>query len=84
MPKISQREARRLQKRVAQLESELSNQRHVWACDWPGGVHIASQDSVNGTAGIVRTARKLGHAVVVVARDNGELLFYGLPLGQQR
>ena len=42
MAKISQREARQLRKRVAELERQISNQRHAWAAEWPGGVHLCS------------------------------------------
>jgi tRNA G18 (ribose-2'-O)-methylase SpoU len=67
---ISQREARRLRKRVADLATILAGQRNLWRTDYPGGVHLDTI-SVNGTeAAIVRTARALGHACVVI---NGSL-----------
>lgn len=79
--KISQREARRLRRRVQQLETAEIKRRSAWSSEYPGGVNICnilySQDDFHAVA--IRTARKLGHAVVVVERS-GELNFMALPL----
>lgn len=77
--KISQREARRLRKRVEELERVLADQRISWARDFPGGTNIGSVDSVSATAGKVGVARKLAHAVVAV-NDGDKLMLYALPL----
>jgi hypothetical protein len=78
---ISQREARRLKKRVEALEGMLSRQRSQWGAEYPGGVQIASagypKDSAVNVA--VTTARKLRHAVVALA-DETTVRFYALPL----
>ncbi|MCC7126435.1 MAG: hypothetical protein IT178_16415 [Acidobacteria bacterium] len=37
---ISQREAHRLRKRVAELERLIDEQHRDWSRDWPGGTHI--------------------------------------------
>ena len=42
MAHISQREARRLLKRVTELERKESTRANAWVSDWPGGVHIAT------------------------------------------
>ena len=80
--KISQREARKLRKRVVALEHELEVQRRVWSQEYIGGVEIGSivwesRDDPRVTA--VRTARKLNHAVVVVGNDGGTLRLIALP-----
>lgn len=81
MAAISQREARRLRKRVQELEELLTRERRTWGAEYPGGVNIASaaygKDTTVNAA--VMTARKLGHAVVCVA-DDASVRFYALPL----
>lgn len=82
---ISQREARALRKRVAELERERDEQRNRWANFFPGGTHIgtllAQRDWLRGR---IEGARMLGHAVVVTAPNNdGNLEFYALPLGSK-
>ena len=80
--KISQTEARKLRRRVAELEGVLDRQRRRWASDYPGGVEICSArfDSENALPVAVRTARSLGHAVVVIASNEGYVRFQALPL----
>jgi len=70
--KISQREAHRLKKRVAQLESERRNMRNAWASEWRGGwINIERLAfGVESFAKII-TARKLGHAVILLPEGNG-------------
>lgn len=81
--KISQREARRLRKRVQVLQEAENARRRTWAQDYPGGVEIARTEWQTHEAipTAVRTARKLGHAVVVMGADStGLLRFIALPL----
>lgn len=80
--KISQREARRLRNRVTDLESQIQGQRRVWSQDYlPGGVDIANVVWLPSDSQVVaiRTARKLGHAVVAVGNDTGTIRFIALP-----
>lgn len=82
MSKISQREARRLQQRVEELEKTINDQHRSWSSSYPGGTHIASQAFTAETdflPAIVKVSRQLGHAVVVV-NDGARLMFYGLRL----
>ena len=80
---ISQREARRLKKEVAQLTSRLEGQNRRWSSEWPGGVNF-SRLLIGGESqavGRIQTARALGHAVVVLPSSDGkELLFYAIKL----
>lgn len=78
--RISQREARRLKKRVAELELVLTAQRSTYSQVWPGGVDIG-RHTFTGTAvpEIVRTARRLGHAVVAVGDETDTIRFIALP-----
>ena len=79
---ISQREARRLRKRVTLLEALLRDQRSRSLMDYPRGVNIASDGRFTSQDNIpvaIRTARKCGHVVVVTERDNGDLYYYALP-----
>lgn len=78
---ISQTDARRYKRRVEELEAVLDAQRASWTHEYPGGVHIATETGVStDTATSIKTARKLGHAVVAVQRMSGEVIFYALPL----
>jgi hypothetical protein len=76
---ISQREARQLRKRVAELEERDSQHMRSWTADYIGGVNIANLDM--GTNEFVpvaiRTARALGHPVVVTCTD-GRVRFFGV------
>jgi hypothetical protein len=79
---ITQREARALKARVAELERREENRRGNWFNDYPGGHHIGSHTVSDITAAKIRTARLLKHAVVVTNGNVGELNFYALPLAK--
>lgn len=79
---ISQREARALKKRVAELEDAEDRRRNAWIYDYPGGVHIGSMAADLDDRTKVIVARKLGHAVVCVAAD-GVIRLYALPLSSR-
>lgn len=78
--KISQREARRLRKRVAELEKRNEQNASAWAREYIGGVHVATVGVSDVNHAICRAARKLGHALVAVPGDNGkwELSLYAV------
>lgn len=82
MAPISQREARRLMKRVAALEQVEARRRNAWATEWPGGVEIARVRLEADAAASVRTARKLSHAVVALEAD-GVVRFIACPLPEE-
>lgn len=86
MSKISQVEARRLRKRVQQLESMERERRMRYARDYPGGVNIATStysSAEDFLPAVVNNSRQLGHAVVVVA-DGRVLRFYAIPHPEQK
>jgi hypothetical protein len=76
--KISQREARQLRKRVAELEKINEQNASAWARDYVGGVNIDTIPVKDVEWHIISTARKLGHAVVVLPTDNFKLLLYAV------
>jgi hypothetical protein len=82
--RISQREARRLRKRVSELELAEDKRRRSWASEWPGGVEVASckwnRDDVVPVA--IRTARRLGHGVVALENNDGLVRFVALQLAK--
>lgn len=78
MKKISQREARRLRKRVAKLEREKMLNASAWCREYIGGVNIDTITVHSTDWAIISTARKLGHAVVVLPGDNSSLLVYAV------
>ncbi len=81
--KISQREARRLQRQVRQLLSEQEMQRRTWARAYPGGTHLGTLTVERGyLVGRIEAARMLGYAVVVTENDDGRLALYALPHGK--
>lgn len=79
--KISQAEARRLRRRVAELEKAENDRRNRWSLDYPEGAHLGSvrRDS-DWLTGRIDAARMLGHAVVVTQEENATIRFYALPL----
>jgi hypothetical protein len=78
--KISQREARRLRKRVAELEAGIRQQRAAYSQTWIGGVDIGRHEFTGYyLPAIVRTARRLGHAVVAVGDETDTIRFIALP-----
>ena len=77
--KISQREARRLRKRVSELERIDAGRKARWSSDYPGGTNIDTLHVSETEWFIVRTAKALGHAVVVVPGNKPELRVYGIP-----
>lgn len=84
MATISQREARRLRKKVAAMERLERDRNSAWSQEWPMGKHIGrvqlSADSF--IVGAVKTARLLGHAVVCSVNDGGMVNFHAMPLSQ--
>jgi hypothetical protein len=81
MSHISRREARRLKKRVEELEKILDEQKRSWAREWPGGVHLGTIDCTHKDYDTkVLVARKLGHAVVLTHHNTDKLEMYALPL----
>lgn len=81
--KISQREAKRLRARVLDLESAAAKRLNAWSHEWPGGVNVDTVSVKPTEFHIASTARKLGHAVVVVPRLSGndyQFLVYACPL----
>jgi len=81
---ISQREARALKRRVAELEADEDRRRNAWADIYPGGVNIATLTIPDNTRSAVHTARLLRHAVVVTLNNNGTLCLHALPLGSRK
>lgn len=82
--KISQREARRLRKRVEQLERDERDRRSAYVSSWPGGVNIDSFTIDEASFAKIDTARKLSHAVVVTTDNRLQLRFYALPLPAEK
>lgn len=78
--KISQREAKRLQKRVAVLEDVIIGQRNRYLAQFPHGFHIGTiTRERDNLAGRIEAARILGHAVIVTEQNTGTLEFYAMP-----
>jgi hypothetical protein len=76
--KISQREARRLKKRVRELEDQQARRARQWSSEYPGGVHIDTIRITNAEACIIETAQKLGNAIVVKSAGNDQIYVYGV------
>lgn len=74
---ISQREAKRLQRRVASLEAQIRLEHATYGRDYPGGINIATLELDAIAAGILKTAQLLRHPIVVVY-ENGVARIYAL------
>ena len=80
MKSISQREARRLKKRVEDLERAERARFDRWGGDYPGGVHLGSWTTEKDWFyGSLQTAQKLSHVLVAKIRESGEIRFYAVP-----
>lgn len=82
MSRISQREARRLRKRVQELEDRERQRLSAWGGGYPGGVHLASRQIETGEwfFGALKTARRLGCALVATISDSGQINYYAVKL----
>ena len=78
---ISQREARRLKKQVEALQRQIKGQRERWTGDYIGvEIGRVEWEPLDAIPVALRTARKLGHAVVAIgSADNGHVRFVALP-----
>ncbi len=85
--RISQREARAAITRVRELEARESMYRNSWHHPWPQGEYLGAVtwEAPALVAEAACTARKLGHAVVVVAVDTRkEVRLYAVPLAPHK
>lgn len=78
--KISQREARRLKKRVAELEDVERRRLNNWSREWPQGIHLCTLRLQPEHAAVLRTALKLKHFVVVKFDGEVDAMFYASQL----
>lgn len=78
--RISQREARRLRKRVQDLERAEESRRYAWASEWPGGTHLEDLNLSAVSAAKVYTARRLGCAIVGMCVGEETLRLVAVPL----
>jgi single-strand DNA-binding protein len=78
--KISQRAARRLQKRVAELEGRLSGLRRAWIRDYPGGVHLGTVHVCVEQFAAFHTASRLGFPLVATMPNSGAIELYAMKL----
>lgn len=83
--KITQIEAWNLFHKVRHYEQQEEQRGNAWASEWPMGTHIgqAQFNADSALVGSIRTARKLKHAVVVVAKESGLIEFMAMPLVQR-
>lgn len=77
--KIGQREARRLRKRVDDLEEQRKNERAAWARSYPGGKNLGEMTlAADWFRGRLEAAQILEHPIVVVM-EGAKCKFYALP-----
>lgn len=77
MKKIGRRQAMWYRKEAMRLEMVLANQRNRWASEFrPGMVNIETLTLSDASFAKIETARKLGHAVIVIPDSGNRVLFY--------
>jgi hypothetical protein len=76
MKKISQREARRMRKELQALRKRDEARERSWSSEYPDAIHIASSSPSTDVVAIIKTARKLGHAVICTAEGDGKIFYY--------
>lgn len=74
--KISQAEARRLRKRVKELEEQRSVERRSWSTDFPGMSIGTLKLEKDWFWGACKMARRLGRVLVVTVAEDGTFSFY--------
>ena len=77
---ISQTEARRLRKRVHDLEQQIDTITSSYGREYPG-TWVASINAQETTVAKLDTARRLGHALVA-RLDGQQVLFYAVKDGR--
>lgn len=79
--KISQLEARRLEKRVQELERREEGRFARWGSDYPNGTCVCTLklDPNGRVCTAIKTSRMLRHAVVATAEEDGAVYFFALP-----
>lgn len=76
--KISQREAHRLKKRVAELERNRSEMLNLWA-EFPGGVNIATLIELSPRQyAQIETAQKLGFTLIAKSWNMNQVSIYAV------
>lgn len=78
--RISQREAQRLRRRVAELESQLSMRMTQWGTDMPSWTAIGREEATPVLHQAIRTARQLKHAVVSVESSDNQIVYFACNL----
>lgn len=78
MKKISQAEARRLKKRVEEMEQRERIRMARWWTDYPGGVHIRTIALTESGTDALDVAQKLQH-VLIGKLDGSNLHIYAVP-----
>ncbi len=75
---ISQAKARRLKKRVEELERNERVRFNAYRSDYPGGIHIHSLELGDVSNATLQTAEKLDHALVIRTYSKG-IRIYAVP-----
>jgi hypothetical protein len=75
--RISQREARRLRKQVADLLSAEQTRRNRWSREYPDGISIRLWTPDAVSMAVFDTAGKLGH-IIVCKIDGSQIHFYAV------
>ncbi len=78
MMRISQREARRLKKRVEELELRDRARARHWSSEYPGGAHIDTLTVAGVEYVAIKTAWMLGYAVIVKPSRTNEVQVFAV------
>lgn len=76
--RISQREARALRRLVAGYDQRERERLDAWARQWPNGIHIATVEPNVEQRTAVKTARRLGCAIVCTLGNEGNLYLHAV------
>lgn len=71
--KISQREARKMRKQIAEMGERDRRRLAIWSSDYPGGTHMQSLTLQEGPAATLNATQRLGF--VMVAKIVGSALY---------
>jgi len=79
--KISQIDSINYRNRMLAAEKKLRDQKNRWSSDWQNSwINIESLTLSDASFAKIDTARKLGHAVIILPGNRNEILIYADPL----
>lgn len=76
--KISQAEAWSMKHQLRYIKEQDEKRNNAFAQSWPNGVHLQTLNIDAVIEGRLKTARRLGYALVAITPNSGQVDFYAV------